>query len=166
MPPSKKRWNGLQPLGTTKLPIPSHLRTPQHKSQAFFQMARPSNNTILPSACCVKPILTRPKWRCRNSSNVTPRTNWPATRAIGWGKPIIYARLMYSLRKPFLEGYQLDPQGPKVPDNLFKLGMSLLRLELAPDACAAFAKVVKDFPGVSSNIRKAIARERQINSCP
>ena len=90
-----------------------------------------------------------------------------ASNARYWLGETYYLRAAYvQSAETFLEGYQLDPQGPKVPDNLFKLGMSLLRLELAPDACAAFAKVVKDFPGVSSNIRKAIARERQINSCP
>jgi TolA-binding protein len=66
----------------------------------------------------------------------------------------------------FLEGYQADPKGSKAPDSLLKLGMSLSGLDKKREACAAFDKVAKDFPGASAGIRNTIAREKQKNSCP
>jgi tol-pal system protein YbgF len=65
----------------------------------------------------------------------------------------------------FFEGYRKDPKGPKATDSLLKLGMSLAELGKREEACVTFAKVSSDFPGVSANVRSAIARENQRNGC-
>lgn len=65
----------------------------------------------------------------------------------------------------FLDGYQKDPKGGKAPDTLLKLGMSLANLDKKQEACAAFAKVEKEYPDASTAIHRLVARERQKDSC-
>jgi tol-pal system protein YbgF len=90
-----------------------------------------------------------------------------ASNARYWLGETYYVRAAYvQAAEVFLEGYQADPKGPKAPDSLLKLGMSLAGLDKKSDACAAFDKVIKDFPEASAGIHKTIAREKQKNSCP
>ncbi|MBT3307376.1 MAG: tol-pal system protein YbgF, partial [Alphaproteobacteria bacterium] len=70
-----------------------------------------------------------------------------ASNARYWLGETYYVRAAYvQAAEVFLEGYQADPKGAKAPDSLLKLGMSLAGLDKKSDACAAFDKVVKDFP--------------------
>jgi tol-pal system protein YbgF len=90
-----------------------------------------------------------------------------ASNARYWLGETYYVRAAYvQAAEVFLEGYQADPKGPKAPDSLLKLGMSLAGLDKKSDACAAFDKVSKDFPEASAGIHNTIAREKQKNSCP
>ena len=65
----------------------------------------------------------------------------------------------------FLKGYQVAPNGPKAPDTLLKLGMSLASLDKRSEACAAFDKLKQDFPELPDNIGKVVARQRLRNDC-
>ncbi len=83
-----------------------------------------------------------------------------------WLGETFYVRAAYvQAAEVFLEGYQADPKGPKAPDSLLKLGMSLAGLDKKREACAAFDKLTKDFPKVSAGISNTVKRERQKNSC-
>jgi|GEM_PF-1655626 len=46
--------------------------------------------------------------------------------------------------KHFLSGYQKDPKGPKAPDNLLKLAMSLESLGKKKEACLTLRKLFKE----------------------
>ncbi len=84
-----------------------------------------------------------------------------------WLGETFYVRAAYvQAAEVFLEGYQADPKGPKAPDSLLKLGMSLAGLDKKREACAAFDKLTKDFPKISAGIRNTVKREKQKNSCP
>ena len=84
-----------------------------------------------------------------------------------WLGETFYVRAAYvQAAEVFLEGYQADPKGPKAPDSLLKLGMSLAVLDKKREACAAFDKLTKDFPKISAGIRNTVKREKQKNSCP
>ncbi len=84
-----------------------------------------------------------------------------------WLGETFYVRAAYvQAAEVFLEGYQADPKGPKAPDSLLKLGMSLAGLDKKREACAAFDKLTKDFPKVSAGIRNTVKREKQKSSCP
>ena len=90
-----------------------------------------------------------------------------ASNARYWLGETYYVRAAYvQAAEVFLESYQADPKGPKAPDSLLKLGMSLSGLDKKREACAAFDKVAKDFPGARAGIRNTVAREKQKNSCP
>ena len=65
----------------------------------------------------------------------------------------------------FLEGYQTDPQGPKAPDALLKLGMSLSSLDKKNEACAAFQKLRSDYPNASAGLKTTLQREWEKNGC-
>ena len=83
-----------------------------------------------------------------------------------WLGETFYVRAAFvQAAEVFLEGYQSDPKGPKAPDSLLKLGMSLGGLEKKREACAAFDKLIKDFPDVSPGVKNTVAREKQKNAC-
>lgn len=65
----------------------------------------------------------------------------------------------------FIEGFQKSPKSSKAADTLLKLGMSLAKLDKKNEACAAFGKLLSDFPKVPANIGKLVTKERQNNGC-
>lgn len=90
-----------------------------------------------------------------------------APNARYWLGESFYVREAYvDAAQTFLDGYQAAPDGPKAPDTLLKLGMSLARLEKTREACATFAKVATEFPNAPGNIRDTLDRERGRHGCP
>jgi len=90
-----------------------------------------------------------------------------ASNARYWLGETHYVRGAYQeAAQVFFEGFQKDPKGPKAADTLLKLGMSLAGLNKQPEACAAFTKVLADFPRASAGVKSAVSRERQRNGCP
>lgn len=65
----------------------------------------------------------------------------------------------------FAEGYQKYPKGGKAPDNLLKLGMALGQLGQKSDACRAFARLDRDFPGAPGNVKERAADEKKRLGC-
>lgn len=89
-----------------------------------------------------------------------------ASNARYWLGETYYVRAAYvQAAEVFLEGYQADPKGPKAPDSLLKLGMSLASLDKKREACAAFDKLVKDFPNAPAGIKNTVTREKQKSGC-
>jgi tol-pal system protein YbgF len=83
-----------------------------------------------------------------------------------WLGETFYVRADYvKAAEIFLEGYQSNPKGPKAPDTLLKLGMSLARLEKTREACAAFDKLAADYADAPANILRLVDRERTNNAC-
>lgn len=89
-----------------------------------------------------------------------------ASNARYWMGETYYVRKDYNgSARVFLEAYQKDQKGPKAPDTLLKLGMSLTNLDKKKEACATFDKLAKDFPDASANIKRVLPRERQRAGC-
>jgi tol-pal system protein YbgF len=65
----------------------------------------------------------------------------------------------------FAEGYQKYPKGGKAPDNLLKLGMALGQLGQKSNACRAFARLDRDFPGAPGNVKERAADEKKRLAC-
>ena len=83
-----------------------------------------------------------------------------------WLGETYYVRAAYvQAAEVFLEGYQTNPKGPKAPDSLLKLGMSLGGLDKKREACAAFNKLIKDFPKISAGVKNTVTREKQKYGC-
>lgn len=87
-----------------------------------------------------------------------------AANAQYWLAETFYVRGDYrQSARMFAQGYQDYPQGPKAPDSLLKLGLSLSKLGKKDDACLSFAQLKKEFPGeVSPVIRRADQEMKQI----
>ena len=66
----------------------------------------------------------------------------------------------------FAEGYQKYPKGPKAPDNLLKLGLSLAATNKTADACVAFKQIGKDFPNGATAMKTRAASEIKKLKCP
>jgi tol-pal system protein YbgF len=65
----------------------------------------------------------------------------------------------------FADGYQKYPQGPKAPDNLLKLGISLGNQGRKQDACFAFARLERDFPTAGPAVKDRLASEKKHYGC-
>ncbi len=89
-----------------------------------------------------------------------------AVNARYWLGEAHYVRADYvRAAEAFLQGYQDSPKGPKAPDTLLKLGMSLGNLDKKAPACAAFGRLDKEFPDASPIIQKKLETERERNAC-
>lgn len=76
-----------------------------------------------------------------------------ASNAYYWLGETYYVRKFYKqAARSFAIGFQKFPNGSKAPDQLLKLGMSLVSLGKNEDACATFAKLELEFPDAPSRI--------------
>lgn len=83
-----------------------------------------------------------------------------------WLGETFYVRADYvQAAEIFLEAYQADQSGPKAPDTLLKLGMSLANLDKKKEACAAFGKLASEYPDAPSNIKRLVGREQTKYGC-
>jgi tol-pal system protein YbgF len=89
-----------------------------------------------------------------------------AANARYWIGETLYARQRHQeAATVFLEAWQADINGPKAPDNLLKLGMSMIQLEKKTEACASFAKLLSDYRGAPARIRTVASRESKSLGC-
>jgi tol-pal system protein YbgF len=83
-----------------------------------------------------------------------------------WLGETYYVRGQYlEAAETFLTGYQSDPNGPKAPDTLLKLGMALAGLDQKTEACQTFEKLEREFPKPAPGIAGTLTREKQRNGC-
>lgn len=83
-----------------------------------------------------------------------------------WLAESYYVRGQYvNAAEAFVAGYQADTSGPKAPDMLLKLGMSMSNLKKIKEACASFGKLLTDFPEASTRIISKVTFERNKIGC-
>ena len=83
-----------------------------------------------------------------------------------WLGETYYVRKDYeNAATAFAFGYQKYPKSAKAADNLLKLGMALGNLGKKQEACAAYARLDRDFPTAASTIKDREASERQQLGC-
>ena len=84
-----------------------------------------------------------------------------------WLGESFFARSMYSKAAvAFAEGFQNYRNSQKAPDNLFKLGVTMSKLNKKDEACIAFKNFTKEYPKVSESMKKRLETEVQKLSCP
>lgn len=90
-----------------------------------------------------------------------------ASNARYWLGETHYVRAdFYGAAQEFLEVYKKGGKnGPKAPDALLKLGMSMARLDKVSEACAAFNKVKQDYPHAPAGLRGTLDREMKQYKC-
>lgn len=66
----------------------------------------------------------------------------------------------------FRQGFEAAPGGPKAPDNLLKLAMSLGQLKRDKEACVVLGQIVSKFGQTSPNIAAKAGAEQKRISCP
>ncbi len=67
--------------------------------------------------------------------------------------------------RTFAQSYQKFPKGPKGPDNLLKLGLSLAAEGKNKDACIALKQLGKEYTTAAAEIMKTADAERQKLGC-
>ena len=65
----------------------------------------------------------------------------------------------------FVDAYQQNMQGPKAPDCLLKLSLSLIALNKNSDACTTLAELKSKYPNASTSVRSRAAEERTKLKC-
>ncbi len=83
-----------------------------------------------------------------------------------WLAESFYVRRQYvQAAEAFVAGYQAATTGPKAPDMLLKLGMSMSNLDKKQEACASFGKLLKDFPDAPGRILSKLTFESKKIGC-
>jgi tol-pal system protein YbgF len=87
-----------------------------------------------------------------------------AGNAMYWLGESYYTRGLFGkAAETFVSGYEKYSKSSKTPDNLLKLGFSLVRLKRSEDACVAFAQLLKEFPRIAlSTKRRATIESKRI----
>ena len=86
--------------------------------------------------------------------------------AMYWLGETYYTRGKYEdAAEIFISGYEQHSESSKTPDNLLKLGLSLLKLERRADACIAFAQLLLEFPNSSKSLTRRAINERKRHGC-
>lgn len=89
-----------------------------------------------------------------------------ADNARYWLAETYYARGEYGRSAElFLDAYEKSKTGPKAPDTLLKLGLSLAGLDKNKEACASFRELSRGFPNAPDAIRERAAQESKRLSC-
>jgi tol-pal system protein YbgF len=83
-----------------------------------------------------------------------------------WLGESYYARRDYqNALTAFAEGYKVHKASPKGPDNLLKLGITMIHIGRKSDACAVFARFTQDYPRATDLQKRRIEQERRKNGC-
>ncbi|MFO1112799.1 MAG: tol-pal system protein YbgF [Rhodospirillales bacterium] len=89
-----------------------------------------------------------------------------ADNARYWLAETYYARGEYGRSAElFLDAYEKSKTGPKAPDTLLKLGLSLAGLDKNKEACATFRELGRGFPNAPDAIRERAAQESKRIGC-
>lgn len=96
--------------------------------------------------------------------------NHPTDKRLGsaqfWLGETFYARARYKeAADAFLKSYTQFPDGPKAPDSLLKLGMSLSGLGEKKAACASWDELLTKYPKASKPVRDRAAAEKARGKC-
>ncbi|MFN3828164.1 MAG: tol-pal system protein YbgF [Micavibrio sp.] len=90
-----------------------------------------------------------------------------APNARYWLGETHYVRKDYEVAaRIFAEAYQQAPKGPKGPDNLLKLGLSLAGMGKSQDACVAFKQLKSEYGGTANPVIDRATREMDLIGCP
>ena len=83
-----------------------------------------------------------------------------------WLAETFYVRGNYrAAAGAFLKGYQSYGRGPKAPETLLKLAMSLHRLGQKDAACSSFNELTQKYPNPPAHVRSMAQAERQRSGC-
>ncbi|QQG36957.1 MAG: tol-pal system protein YbgF [Micavibrio aeruginosavorus] len=90
-----------------------------------------------------------------------------APNARYWLGETYYVRKDYEqATRVFAEAYQQAPKGPKGPDNLLKLGLSLAGMGKTQDACVALNQLKLEYGGTANPVIDRANREMTTIGCP
>ncbi len=83
-----------------------------------------------------------------------------------WQGEILYIRRNYiGAADSFRQGFEELPTGPKAPDNLLKLAMTLNAIKRDKEACVVLTQVVSKFKATSAAVSQKAEQERKRIGC-
>lgn len=87
-------------------------------------------------------------------------------RMIFWyAEALFYQKDFYNSASFYLKCYQKYPKGQKAPDALLKVAMSLGELKQPEQSCQILDKLEKEFPNLSSSMKKSMKDLKLKHNC-
>jgi len=87
-------------------------------------------------------------------------------RMVFWyAEALFYEKDYYNAASYYLKCYQKYPKGQKAPDALLKVAMSLGELKQPEQSCQILDKLEKEFPNLSSNMKKSVKDLKLKHNC-
>jgi tol-pal system protein YbgF len=88
------------------------------------------------------------------------------SNAMYWKAECCFQQKNYKSAKIlFFNAYKKNPQGPKAPDCLLRLGDILAEDGRSSDACTAWQKMSKDYPHMASETKEKLIKSSQKYGC-
>jgi tol-pal system protein YbgF len=179
-PPTPPGYGALTPPGseigaTPPYNAPAQLTPPMASAGAADTLRPPGSDTMPAGSTSAQynaafGLLRQADYQAAEEALRTFVQQHPDDRLAGnaqyWLGESFYARARYSeAAAAFADGYRHYPRGPKAPDELLKLGMSLARADQRHNACIALIQLDHDFPHPSSSIRERASQEKKRLGC-
>jgi tol-pal system protein YbgF len=178
-PPPPPGYGALTPPGpgpSMPYPGPARLTPPQVANAAESDALRPPGADALPSGSTSAQynaafgLLRQADYEAAEEalrSFVQQHPNDPlAGNAQYWLGESYYARGKYAqAAAAFADGYKRYPRGPKAPEGLLKLGMSLAHANQKHNACIALMQLDHDFPHPGNAIKERATQEKKKLGC-
>ena len=89
-----------------------------------------------------------------------------ASNAYYWLGESYYVRSDFTRAiEAFRKGWEINPDGQKAPDNLYKLALSLANVKRTKEACVVLAQVISKYGDAAPRIREKAISERTTLQC-
>ena len=156
------------PAGYQDVPQPESTTSPLYQGQAQVQttMATGGPQIMEPAALYETSysILRSGNYGAAEQSFQKFLDQYPdhrlAANATYWLGETYYVRNQYEdAARVFAQGYQKFPSGPKTPDSLLKLALSLSGLNKKQESCIALKQLKTEFPGGSQAVLQRADKE-------
>ncbi len=115
-------------------------------------------------------LLNQGKFKDARAALLSFIQSYPKDPLVGnayyWAGETYYADKDYANASlQFQKGYEVMPTGPKAPDNLYKLGVSIAQLGKVPEACVVLASALAKHPNASKELAQKIQAESKRLKC-
>ncbi len=115
-------------------------------------------------------LLNQTRYEEAADSFATFTKKYPKDPLVGnayyWQGETFYIRRDYvNAADAFRQGFESLPSGPKAPDNLLKLAMSLDALDRGKEACVVLGQITTKFKKTSVNVVDKAAKEQKRMGC-
>ena len=86
------------------------------------------------------------------------------THSIGMEKPLELGNYIRMRATAYLDGYQNYPKSKKAPDNLLKLGITMVQLGEKDQGCKMIISLKKEYPKASKSVLQKAQYEQKNSS--
>ncbi|WP_062012234.1 tol-pal system protein YbgF [Aureimonas sp. AU4] len=148
-----------QPLPTTEPSVPPSDKVASIRAEGPVELYSLGYNYMLAGDYHLAETTFRQYTQAYPTSSDAPDAQY-------WLGEALYAQAKYrDAAEVFLNAQKANPQAPKAPEMMLKLGMSLARLDNRETACVTYGEVSRRYPAMSANVKRKLQAEEKSASC-